>query len=203
MDKRALIIIVISWCIYKLVDYYFIPYFAVALLWVCLSFGFAVMVLFQLMKLIGEYKAVTQLRVIKVLVFSTLLFFTFKSWLVNRLIEKVDWVIFYDGRTDIVNQVKQKTLNPNVSWNNWVCELPYDFPVVSNGGNDIGINRSENGNTATVHFWIFRNFFDAPSTFFIYTNNPETIKYLEEKVTNDPENNWKLENNWYRSQESS
>jgi len=52
MGKRVLIIIAISWCIYKLVDYYFIPYFVVALLWVCLSFGFAIMVLFQLIKLI-------------------------------------------------------------------------------------------------------------------------------------------------------
>lgn len=203
MGKRALIIITISWCIYKLVDYYFIPYFLVVLLWLGLSFGLAVMVVFQLIKLIGEYKAITRLRGVKVVVFSTLLFFTFKHQLINQLIEKADWIIFYNRRTEIVNQVKEKELNPNVSWNNWVCELPYEFPVVSNGGNDIGISRSKNGNAVTVHFWIFRNFFNASSTFFIYTNNPETIKALEERIANDPKNNWKLENNWYRTRESS
>lgn len=202
MGKRALIIITISWCIYKLISYYLLPYFLVAFLWVGLSFGLAVMAIFQLIKLIGEYKSVTRLRVVKVLVFSTLLFFTFKHQLINLLIEKADWVIFYNRRTDIVNQVKQKELNPNVSWNDWVCELPYEFPVVSNGGNDIGIVRRKNGNTVTVYFWIFRDFFNVSSPFFIYTNDPAEIKELEQQITNDPENNWKLKNNWYRITES-
>ena len=51
-----------------------------------------------------------------------------------------------------MEQVKNKELNPNVSWNGWVCELPFEFPVVSNGGNDIGITRNEENNGTTVTF---------------------------------------------------
>jgi hypothetical protein len=56
-------------------------------------------------------------------------------------------------------QVKSKDLNPNVDWNGWVCELPFEFPVMTHGGNDIGIIRNEDKNTTTVTYWVFRNFF--------------------------------------------
>src|SRR5690606_38176071 len=98
-----------------------------------------------------------------------------------------------------VNQVLNKELNPNVSWNGWVCELPYEFPVVSNGGNDIGISRNDENGKTTVSFWVFRNFFDSPSTRFVYTNDPEQRKELEKRVIERPEGNWKLKEYWYRT----
>ena len=51
----------------------------------------------------------------------------------------------------------------------------------------------------TVKFWIFRNFFDSPSTYLIYTEDDKNIKYYNEKIKNDPERNWKIDNNWYRT----
>lgn len=107
-------------------------------------------------------------------------------------------MILENKRNEIVEQVKTKELNPNVSWNGWVCELPFEFPVVSNGGNDIGISRNKENNGTTVTFWIFRNFFDLPSTYFVYTDDPEEIKRLDKKVAEQPDANWKIKENWYR-----
>jgi len=50
----------------------------------------------------------------------------------------------------------------------------------------------------TITFYVFRNFFSAPSTKFIYTNRPEDIKYYEEQIEGNPSENWKIEPNWYR-----
>ena len=80
-----------------------------------------------------------------------------------------------------------------------VCELPYKFPVISNGGNEIGISKNDGTNEITVTFWVFRNFFSAPSTHFEYTNRPEDIKYYNEIIERDPDENWKVEENWYRT----
>jgi len=52
----------------------------------------------------------------------------------NLVIEKVDWFILENKRNEIVERVKNKELNPNVSWNGWVGELPFESPIVSNGG---------------------------------------------------------------------
>lgn len=114
------------------------------------------------------------------------------------MIEKIDWHLFYQKRMAIVNQVKSGHLNPNVTWNGWVCELPYKFPIVSNGGNDIGISRNKETNSVTVTFWVYRNFFDAPSTTFVFTDNKDDIAAFEERVAVKPENNWKLGDGWYR-----
>ena len=45
---------------------------------------------------------------------------------------------------------------------------------------------------------MFRNFFDSPSTYFIYTNNLVEIEKLEKKIAYRSEDNWKLHDNWYR-----
>ncbi len=114
------------------------------------------------------------------------------------MIEKIDWHLFYSKRVAIVQQVKSGHLTPNVSWNNWVCELPYEFPIVSNGGNDIGISRNKETNSVTVTFWVYRNFFSAPSTTFVFTDDKEDIAAFDERVAAKPKNNWKLKDGWYR-----
>lgn len=115
------------------------------------------------------------------------------------MIEKVDWKILYSKRTEIVKQVRNNELNPNVDWNGWVCELPFEFPVISHGGNDIGIFRNEEKNTTTVTFWVFRNFFSAPATHLIYTNDSSEIAKIDKLIKQQPQNNWKIEDNWYRT----
>jgi hypothetical protein len=153
----------------------------------------------QFIKLIKERKTLTKLRILNAVTFSILLYLTFNHLLVDRVIEKVDWKIFYNKRMDIVNQAKKKELNSNVSWNGVVCELPFKFPVISNGGNDIMIFGNKDRDTLTVTFWTFRNFFSAPSTSFVYTISTEEIKELEKQIADDPDNNWKIQDNWYRT----
>ena len=199
MSQRKLMYFILGWFFITMVEYYFIPYFIVALLWIGLSLTLLTIAINQLLKLVKERNSITKLRIQNVIVFSVLFFLTFSRLLVNGLIEKADWAIFYNNRTEIVKQVERKELNPNVSWNDWVCELPFEFPVVSNGGNDIGIYRNENNKTVTVTFWVYRNFFSAPSTCFVYTNDDKEKKELEEIIIEDPKNNWKIEDNWYRT----
>ena len=114
------------------------------------------------------------------------------------LFEKVDWFVFLNKRIEIVEQVKKDKLRPNVDWNGWICELPYEFPVISNGGNDIGIFKNKNDSSLTVQFWILRNFFDSPSTYFIYTEDKDDIERIEKKISKRPSDNWKVRDNWYR-----
>jgi len=112
--------------------------------------------------------------------------------------EKIDWNINYNKRIEVITKVKSGELKPNVSWNDWVCELPFEYPIISNGGNDIGISKNEKTNEYTISFWIFRNFFDSPSTYLIYSEDLETLERLDKKVKNEPDNNWKIKDNWYR-----
>jgi hypothetical protein len=79
---------------------------------------------------------------------------TLSRWHVKNIIEKADWHIFYQKRVETVEKVQKKELNPNVGWNNWICELPFEFPVISNGGNDIGISRNDSTQTITVELFL-------------------------------------------------
>jgi hypothetical protein len=199
MDNRKLMYLILGWFFIKIIEYYFIPYFIVVLLWIGLSLTLLIIAIIQLVKLIKERNSITKLRIQSVIVLFVLFYLTFSRFFVNGLIEKVDWAMFYNKRMEIVQQVERKELNPNVSWNGWVCELPFEFPVISNGGNDIGIDRNAENKTLTVTFWVYRNFFSAPSTCFIYTNDNKQKKELEELIIKDPNNNWKIEDNWYRT----
>lgn len=127
-------------------------FFFLAFIWLGMTFMLLILTIVQLIKVIIERKALTKLRVAKLVTFSMLFLLTLYRHKTNLAIEKVDWLILENKRNEIVEQVKNKELNPNVSWNGWVCELPFEFPVVSNGGNDIGITRNEENNGTTVTF---------------------------------------------------
>lgn len=191
--------IIIGWIILIISNYYFVPYFIVAFGWFGLLAGFFAIAIYQIIKAIKERKWITKLRLYKLTLFLALFFLTLYGRYVDRLIEKVDWRIFYNKRTEIVEQVKSNDLNPNVDWNGWVCELPFEFPVISHGGNDIGIIRNEKKNITTVTFWVFRNFFSAPSTRLIYTNDSTKIESINKLIKRHPKDNWKIEENWYRT----
>ena len=175
------------------------PFFFLAFIWLGLILTLFTLTAIQLVKSIKERKNFTQLRIAKLVTFALLLILTFYRHKTNIVIEKVDWFILENKRTEIVQHVKNRELNPNVSWNGWVCELPFEFPVVSNGGNDIGIYTNKENNGKTVTFWVFRNFFDSPSTHFVYTDDQEKIKELDKKVFERPDDNWKIKENWYRT----
>lgn len=199
MNRKSLIWIVSIWVVLSLLNYYFVPYFLVALEWLILSLVLLIWSIGQIVKLIKERKNLSRQRIASVLVITSLFLLTFFRQPVNQIIEKADWYIFFNKRTEVVEQVKNGELKPNVSWNGWVCELPYEFPVISNGGNDIGIFRNQKNNRTTVVFWVFRNFFDSPSTHFVFTDDPEEIKRIEEKIEARPNDNWRIKENWYRT----
>jgi hypothetical protein len=106
--------------------------------------------------------------------------------------------MFYSKRIGVINLIKEGKLTPNEGWNNWTYELPYEFPIISNSGNEIKITRNDSTKNVTVTFWIFRKFFKAPSTYFVYTDDPIEISKIEDIIKNNPEDNWKITNNWYR-----
>lgn len=173
-------------------------FFFLAFIWLGLTLTLFVLTIIQLVKTIKERKTLTKLRVAKLLTFSLIFLLTFYRHKSNLLIEKIDWIILENKRNEIVGQVKNNELNPNVSWNSWVCKLPFDFPIVSNGGNEILILRNEENDGITIKFWVFRNYFDSPSTYFVYSDDPIEMKILDEKVNETPEFNWKINENWYR-----
>lgn len=191
--------IVIVWVIITLINYYYTNFFFLFFIWLGMSLGLLIISVIQLIRLIRENKNTTTIRVMKLMVFSILFFLTFNKIEANLVIENFDWKLMKDRREEIVKQVKNNELKPNASHNNWVCKLPFEFPVVSNGGNDILISKNEDTKRLTVTFWIFRNFFEAPSTQFIYTDDWETIRKIEDKINKDSINNWKIEENWYRT----
>lgn len=195
LSKKGLVSIVVAWFLLTLVNYYYMNFFFLAFIWLGMILTLAVLTVIQMIKTIKERNKITRFRISKLLVFLALLILTIYRHKTNQVIEKVDWLIFENKRNEIVKQVINNELNPNVSWNGWICELPFEFPVVSNGGNDIGISRNKG---TTVTFWVFRNYFDSPSIHFVYSDDPDEIKKLDQQVANYPDDNWKIKENWYR-----
>lgn len=193
MKGKSLILIVLIWIIWKLIEHYLIPYFFVPFLWLGLSLILLIVLLIQIAKLIKERKSITKMRIVKTFTFSLLFIL---GWTFDEFIEKIDFYLLYNKRMEIVNQIKENKLTPNVSWNDEVCQLPYKFPIVSHGGNDIVIRKNEDNKTLTVTFFVFRRF--NHSTKIIYTTRSKDIKYYEAVVLDNPQDNWKIENNWYR-----
>jgi hypothetical protein len=198
MGRRMLLLIIVLWVLITLYNYFYMNSLLLSFIWIGMSLALFVVVLIQLIKLIKERRNISALRVQKVFAFGILLLLTYNYWFTSSVIEKADWNLSFKKRMEVVDKVKTGKLNPNVGWNNWLCELPFEFPVVSNGGNDIGIFANKQTGAITVKFWIFRNFFDSPSTYFVYTNDLNEIKKIEAKIKQHPNLNWKLKENWYR-----
>ncbi|MDR0561007.1 MAG: hypothetical protein LBG92_12660 [Prevotellaceae bacterium] len=201
MDKKEifiLILIAVLWILLRIVEYYLLPYYLCPLSWLGVSFAFLIIAIVQLIKLIAKIKHIQKIRIIKVVFYGLIFYLSLNRWIVAHIIEKADWRIFYQKRVEIVEKVQKKELNHNAGRNNRVCELPFEFPIISNGGNDIIISQNDSTQTITVEFFIFRNFMSSPSSYFIYTNDKYRIEYYENYIKNNPDNNWKIEDNWYR-----
>src|SRR5690554_763276 len=93
MTKKGLIWTVVAWIILSIVNYYFIPYFFLALIWFGLSFILLIVALFQLGKLLYEIKRLTEFRVLKFLTFATLFLLTLFHTTTSNVIEKIDWFL--------------------------------------------------------------------------------------------------------------
>jgi len=196
-EIKILILIAVLWIFLRIVEYYLLPFFILPLTWLGLSVVFLIITIKQLVKLIRERKDLKRIRIIRVLFYGFIFYLTLNRWPVENVIEKADWHIFYRKRMEIVEKVQKKELGSNDSSGMEICKLPFEFPIVSNGGNDIIISRNDSTQTITVEFYIFRNFFSAASTLFIYTNDEKNIKYYD-WITEDSKQSWKIKENWYR-----
>jgi hypothetical protein len=150
-----------------------------------------------------ERKHLTKSRLQKLAVYSTLLITNFLYPYTDRLLEIADWHIQYNRRVQLVEQVRSYKLNCSTNNNNnfipW-CSLPYNIPVLSNNGNRIILYRDNSyGPKLTVEFVLYNGYIDQPATMLVYSDNPLKIAELENRIIYDSDNNWKIENNWYRT----
>ncbi len=198
IKKKTLIWIIVIWILITLINFYYTNFFILAFIWLGMSLIFGIVALFQIVKLISERKNLTKFRVLKVIVFILLFILTFHRKIPNGIIEKTDWTILKNKRTEIVQQIKRNEIKGKGISGNGIFELPFEFPIVSNGGNDVWVYKNKENNSVTVQFWVFRNFFDSPSTLFVYSDDKGRIADLEQKLKENPKNNWKLDKNWYR-----
>jgi|SRR5690554_142645 len=193
-------ILAIIWLSIQILIFYLIPYFVIPLLWFLIILFLFILIIrniflvFKNSRNLQFTERIIKIGFVFILFIST--FFRF-NYLPQRIIEKVDWLVLYNQRIKVIKKVKNNELKPNVSWNGFICELPFEFPIVSNGGNDIGIFYNEE-KQYTVEFYVLRNFSEAPSIKIIYSENPDNIQYFESKIREDSNNNWKIKDNWYR-----
>jgi len=200
-NLKGYLFLLIVWILIQIFTFYIFPFFIIPFIWLLFILFFLVLIIRNLIIAIKNRNVplIVNQRMVKLMVNVILFGLTFYglNYIPQLIIEKVDWVVLYNHRKNIIDEVKNNKLQPNVSYNDFMCELPYEFPIVSNGGNDIAIYYNDE-NEYTIEFYVFRNFFDAPSTKIIYSENSENINYFEEKIKRDPTNNWKIKNNWYR-----
>jgi hypothetical protein len=202
MTKKIAILIAL-WLVFVFTNYFYLPYFVKPFSWLLVCITLLILLVKQIIKLIKERKILKTNRLVNLSITLFLFFLTFYNFnkIPNSIIEKIDWTISYNKRLQIVQEVLTGKLKPNTEMNNGICKLQFDFPIISNGGNDIWIYENKPKNTKTIKFWISRGFFDSPQTYFIFTNNNEIKKQYEEQIKTKPQYNWKLEENWYRIME--
>jgi len=202
MTKKLAILIII-WLVFAFTDYFYLPYFIQPFSWLLVCITLLILFIRQVIKTIRERKNLKTNRILNLIITLILFFLTFYNFnkIPHSIIEKVDWSVSFNKREKIVQEVLTEKLIPKTKMNNGICRLPFNFPIISNGGNDIWIYQSKTRNTKTIKFWISRGFFDSPQTYFIFTNDNETKEEYEEQIKTKPKYNWKLAENWYRIME--
>jgi hypothetical protein len=200
---RKLFILIIIWLIFIALEYFLLPYFVKPLTWFLFCLTLFILSIGQIIKILKERKNLKLERILNLSIILILFLLTFYNFnkIPTSIMEKIDWKISYNKRNQIIKEVENGQLQPNTAMNNGICKLPFKFPFVSNGGNDICIYNKKNSHSKTIKFWISRGFFDSPQTYFIYTSDEESIKHYQDLIKNEPEHNWRIEENWFRIME--
>jgi hypothetical protein len=202
MAKKTMILVFI-WLIYSFSEYYILPYFIKPLTWFVICLTLLILSVKEIINIVNNRKNLIGITLLNLLVELSLLVITFYNFnkIPNSIIEKLDWYTSYETRNQIVNDVFKEKSELNSKINNDIYELSFELPIISNGGNDIWIYQNKTDKKKTIKFWISRGYFESPQTYFIFTNDNKIRKQLEDKITENPETNWKLEENWYRIME--
>lgn len=180
-----------------LIYYYTFGLFAFFIVIPYLIFGLGLTVWLLTVVLKNKNSEITRIQRIGVIL--TISIGSFTLFFGEDLIEKLDWHFRKNSREEIIELIKADKLRPNVSHNNIICTLDnWNFPPISNGGNEIAIYKTED-NILTVEFYINRGFLDHYSAF-VYTDDKDKIQELEERMTwkKGLHVNKKLDENWYR-----
>lgn len=196
MNAKWLVAVVVAWILLTLYNYYYGNFFFIALEEVVLSSGFAIVCIYQLVRIFVERKSLGALRIVKLVVFVGLFLLTYYRWWTFEVIEKADWAILGGQRMTMAEQIQSGKLKLEHEGGLW--KLPFHFLPLSNGGNDIFVKRNTQNDKWIIAFVVFANFFDAPSIYRVYTDDPLEIQYLDRKAIEYPAENWKLAPNWYR-----
>jgi len=202
MAKKTIILVFI-WLIYSFSEYYIFPYFIKPLAWFVTCLILLILTVKEIINIVKNRKNLIGISFLNLIVVLSLFVITFYNFnkIPNSIIEKLDWNTSYKIRNQIVKNVIDRNLEPNSKINNDIYELSFELPIISNGGNDIWIYQNKTDKNKTIKFWISRGYFESPQTYFIFTNDNKIRKQLENKISDNPETNWKLEKNWYRIME--
>lgn len=111
------------------------------------------------------------------------------SWFLENKMEQVDWMIRKSARNEIVRMIKSGEISDK-SHIYYVKE--YNFPPVSNGGNEILIDK--NNGKHVVTFFIDRGLLDHFSAF-VYAEDKKILKGM---VFGNIHGIRHIEGNWYR-----
>jgi hypothetical protein len=200
---NKLFTLIVLWLVFNFTNYFCISSIVQPLSWLLVCLILLILLLRQIYKAIRERKNLKTNRLLNLSITLILFYITFYKFgkIPELIIEKIDWNISYNTRLRVVNEVLTKKLKPNTKMNNGICKLPFNFPIISKGGNDIMIYENKEESKKTIKFYIREGFIDAPHTCFVFTNDNEVKKQYEEKIKTEPEYSWKLEENWYRVME--
>ena len=198
MKKYSHFIVALIWCIYAVYDYYYGHFFIAAIVWVATIAILSLVTFVQFCKLIAEWKLYFKQRIFILFFYLLFTILVVKNHVTHEIIEQIDTFVFLYQKKEIVEKIKQGEITKDLKSHSVYTQLPSGYPQVSNPNNKIIISRNEVDNTLTVYFYIFSNFMEAPSIILFYTNDPDMIKSLEEDIVAHPEQNWKVEENWYR-----
>ncbi|MCI0767760.1 hypothetical protein [Bacillus sp. TL12] len=105
---------------------------------------------------------------------------------------KLDFIIYKENRTEVVELINRKELTPNVNHDNRQIHLPKQFATTSKGGGDVLIQHSKNG--TSVFFFTYRGILDNFSGL-IYT--PNDVKPNKSDFNSEFKEIKKIEKNWY------
>jgi len=200
MKKEVIILILVAilWLLLRIVEFHIGVFVIFTRLWILGMF--LTITLVQFIILLEERKNIKKIRVVKVLFYGLFFYLTLLGgFSIDRRIEKANWQILYNKRVEIVEKVKNRELVPNVDRHSdySFIELPFRFPIVSDGGNEIKIERNDSTQAITVWFFIHWGLLDSPSSFFMYTNDDKRIKYFD-SIVERSKSSWKIKENWYR-----
>lgn len=200
---NTLIGILIIWVLVTFGQYYFSYGFIAAAIWVVISASLLAMIIRRIIELYNGSGGTPLLLSVQLVIFVILLSITLQESLIDKVIQKVDWSLFKSKRMEVVTQIKKGELLPDSDNYNGKLKLPFTFPMLSTGGNEVWIRRDDATDALSIYFPVTRNFYGIPIVMRVYTEDPKIAMEYQKRIIEDPEKNKKLANGWYHIREYS